>query len=191
MEEKLSGRSSGVGLCPSSPGLHPQGASLDLFRREDLAALVLKLGPLPFPDYARVRQYLRATCSGCGRITDQGPFAQPALPGLDAHTTLSDHGWRDVEGATLARDGSPRLPAPPFRLAIPHHGGSSGCAYRLLPRSRGLPQMAGWSPSRWFAQPRASACPNCTATKCQATGANTKIPPAPLMTSVHNGRTAG
>ena len=65
-------RASGVGLCPSSPGSHPQGASLDLFRREDLAALVLKLGPLPFPDYARVRQYLRATCSGCGRITDTG-----------------------------------------------------------------------------------------------------------------------
>ena len=40
-----------------------------------------------------------------------GPFPQPALPGFNGHTTLSDsrHGrrLRDVEAATLALDGSP------------------------------------------------------------------------------------
>ncbi|MGB6399316.1 MAG: hypothetical protein WBF73_27100, partial [Bradyrhizobium sp.] len=42
-----------------------------------------------------------------------GPFPQPALPGFDGHTTPSDsrHGrrLRDVEAATLARDGSPPM----------------------------------------------------------------------------------
>lgn len=42
-----------------------------------------------------------------------GPFPQPALPGFNGHTALSDsrHGrrLRDVEAATLARDGSPPI----------------------------------------------------------------------------------
>src|SRR5713101_9734023 len=55
---------------------------------------------------------------------------------------------RDVEAATLARDGSPpitRITLPTCRAHYP--GGSSGCSCRLLPRSRGLPQMAGGSAS--------------------------------------------
>src|SRR3954471_12855705 len=53
-----------------------------------------------------------------------------------------------VEAATLAQDGSPpitRITLPTCRAHYP--GGSSGCACRLLPRSRGLPQMAGGSAS--------------------------------------------
>src|SRR6266536_328668 len=42
-----------------------------------------------------------------------GPFAPPALPGITAPTTLSDsrhdRRLRDVEAATLARDGSPPI----------------------------------------------------------------------------------
>src|SRR5713101_3965318 len=55
---------------------------------------------------------------------------------------------RDVEAATLAHDGSPpitRITLPTCRAHYP--GGSSGCSCRLLPRSRGLPQMAGGSAS--------------------------------------------
>jgi hypothetical protein len=48
-----------------------------------------------------------------------GPFPQPALPGFDGHTTLSDsrHGrrLRDVEAATLATTGLPRLLEPQSR----------------------------------------------------------------------------
>src|ERR1700731_3887338 len=44
--------------------------------------------------------------------------------------------------------GLPRLPEPPFPTCRAHYpGGSSGCSCRLLPRSRGLPQMAGGSAS--------------------------------------------
>src|SRR4029079_4176973 len=53
-----------------------------------------------------------------------------------------------VEAATLAQDGSPpmtRITLPTCRAHDP--GGSSGCMCRLLPRSRGLPQMAGGSAS--------------------------------------------
>jgi hypothetical protein len=55
---------------------------------------------------------------------------------------------RDVEAATLARDGSPpitRTTLPTCRAHYP--GGSSGCACRLLPRSCSLPQMPGGSAS--------------------------------------------
>src|SRR5215217_2219485 len=44
--------------------------------------------------------------------------------------------------------GLPRLPETTFPTCRAHYpGGSSGCACRLLPRSRGLPQMAGGSAS--------------------------------------------
>src|SRR6202043_487120 len=81
-----------------------------------------------------------------------GPFPQPALPGFDGHTTLSDsrHGrrLRDVEAATLALDGSPPITRTTFPTCRAHYpGGSSGCACRLLPRSYSLPQMAGRSAS--------------------------------------------
>jgi hypothetical protein len=55
---------------------------------------------------------------------------------------------RDVEAATLARDGSPPITRTTFPTCRAHYpGGSSGCACRLLPRSHGLPQMAGGSAS--------------------------------------------
>ena len=55
---------------------------------------------------------------------------------------------RDVEAATLARDGSPPITRTTFPTCRAHYpGGSSGCTCRLLPRSRGLPQMAGGSAS--------------------------------------------
>src|SRR5262245_49815885 len=55
---------------------------------------------------------------------------------------------RDVEAATLARDGSPPITRTTFPTCRAHYpGGSSGCVCRLLPRSRGLPQMAGGSAS--------------------------------------------
>src|SRR5712692_9371540 len=55
---------------------------------------------------------------------------------------------RDVEAATLACDGSPPITRTTFPTCRAHYpGGSSGCACRLLPRSRGLPQMAGGSAS--------------------------------------------
>jgi hypothetical protein len=55
---------------------------------------------------------------------------------------------RDVEAATLAPDGSPPITRTTFPTCRAHYpGGSSGCACRLLPRSHGLPQMAGGSAS--------------------------------------------
>src|ERR1700694_5332300 len=55
---------------------------------------------------------------------------------------------RDVEAATLAHDGSPPITQTTFPTCRAHYpGGSSGCSFRLLPRSRGLPQMAGGSAS--------------------------------------------
>src|SRR6266850_7223245 len=55
---------------------------------------------------------------------------------------------RDVEAATLTRDGSPPITRTTFPTCRAHYpGGSRGCTCRLLPRSRGLPQMAGGSAS--------------------------------------------
>src|SRR6185312_15331370 len=55
---------------------------------------------------------------------------------------------RDVEAATLARDGSPPITRITFPTCRAHYpDGSSGCRCRLLPRSHGLPQMAGGSAS--------------------------------------------
>jgi hypothetical protein len=54
----------------------------------------------------------------------------------------------DVEAATLASNGSPPITRITFPTCRAHYpGGSSGCSCRLLPRSRGLPQMAGGSAS--------------------------------------------
>ena len=58
-----------------------------------------------------------------------GPFPQPALPGFDGHTTLSDsrHGrrLRDVEAATLALDGSPPITRTTFPTCRAHYPGGS------------------------------------------------------------------
>jgi hypothetical protein len=54
----------------------------------------------------------------------------------------------DVEAATLAANGSPPIARTIFPTCRAHYpGGSNGCTSRLLPRSRGLPQMAGGSAS--------------------------------------------
>jgi hypothetical protein len=54
----------------------------------------------------------------------------------------------DAEAATLASNGSPPITRTTFPTCRAHYpGGSSGCSCRLLPRSRGLPQMAGGSAS--------------------------------------------
>ena len=54
----------------------------------------------------------------------------------------------DVEAATLALDGPPPITRTTFPTCRAHYpGGSSGCACRLLPHLRGLPQMAGGSAS--------------------------------------------
>src|SRR5713101_9978832 len=54
----------------------------------------------------------------------------------------------DVEAATLAPNGSPPITRITFPTCRAHYpGGSSGCSCRLLPRSHGLPQMAGGSAS--------------------------------------------
>src|SRR5215471_12132989 len=55
---------------------------------------------------------------------------------------------RDVEVTPLAHHGSPSITRTTFPTCRAHYpGGSSGCVRRLLPRSRGLPQMAGGSAS--------------------------------------------
>ena len=55
---------------------------------------------------------------------------------------------RDVEAATLVRDGSPPITRTTFPTCRAHYpGGSSGCACRLLPRSCSLLQLAGESAS--------------------------------------------
>src|SRR5687768_15736881 len=55
---------------------------------------------------------------------------------------------RDVEAATLAINGSPPITRTTFPTCRAYYpGGSSECACRLLPRSHGLPQMAGGSAS--------------------------------------------
>jgi hypothetical protein len=82
-----------------------------------------------------------------------GPFPLPALPGLIGRMTLSDsRRCRRLErrGGRYPRitTGLPRLLESPFPTCRAHYpGGSSGCSCRLLPRSRGLPQMAGGSAS--------------------------------------------
>ena len=55
---------------------------------------------------------------------------------------------RDVEATTLASNGPPPITRITFPTCRAHYpGGSSGCSCRSLPRSRGLPQMAGGSAS--------------------------------------------
>ena len=80
-----------------------------------------------------------------------GPFPPPTLPGFNGRMTLSDsrHGRRlEATLRPLARDGPPPITRTTFPTCRAHYpGGSSGCACRLLPRSRGLPQMAGGSAS--------------------------------------------
>ncbi len=82
-----------------------------------------------------------------------GSFAPPALPGINARMTLSDS-RQDRRVKTTLRPlpspttGLPLVPASPGPACRAHYpGGSNGCSCRLLPRSCGLPQMAGGSAS--------------------------------------------
>src|SRR6195256_5720622 len=86
------------------------------------------------------------------RTRSQGPLLRRHYPASTllrpCPTPVMTVACRDVEAATLARDGSPPITRTTFPTCRAHYpGGSSGCACRLLPRSRGLPQMAGGSAS--------------------------------------------
>jgi len=67
-----------------------------------------------------------------------GPFAPPALPGLNARKTLSDSRQSRRLKATLRplpspMTGLPQLPEPPFRRAVPTTPADrAGCSCRLL-----------------------------------------------------------
>ena len=85
-------------------------------------------------------QKVRVLCSA-GVTRPQRSYDPVRLPPWPASDTT-------VEAAPLAQDGSPpmtRITLPTCRAHYP--GGSSGCMCRLLPHSRGLPQMAGGSAS--------------------------------------------
>src|SRR6266478_3247974 len=86
------------------------------------------------------------------RTRSQGPSLRRHYPASTllrpCPTPAMTVACRDVEAATLARDGSPPITRTTFPTCRAHYpGGSSGCSCRLLPRSRGLPQMAGGSAS--------------------------------------------
>ena len=86
------------------------------------------------------------------RTRSQGPLLRRHYPASTllrpCPTPAMTVACRDVEAATLACDGSPPITRTTFPTCRAHYpGGSSGCACRLLPRSRGLPQMAGGSAS--------------------------------------------
>ena len=82
-----------------------------------------------------------------------GPFPPPALPGFNGRMTLSDSRQSRRLSATLRplpslTTGLPRLLGSPFRRAVPTTpADQAGASCRLLPRSRGLPRMAGGSAS--------------------------------------------
>ncbi len=82
-----------------------------------------------------------------------GSFPRPALPGFSSTMTLSDsHLCRRLSAPLRPlpspKMGLPRLPASPFRRAVPTTPADrDGCMCRLLPRSRGLPRYVGGSAS--------------------------------------------
>src|SRR5262249_27060689 len=82
----------------------------------------------------------------------QGPLLRRHYPASTlirpCPTPIRAAAYRDVEAATLAQNGSPPITRTTFPTCRAHYpGGSSGCSCRLLPRSHGLPQMAGGSAS--------------------------------------------
>jgi hypothetical protein len=86
------------------------------------------------------------------RTRSQGPLLRRHYPASTllrpCPTPARTAACCDVEAATLIHDGSPPITRTTFPTCRAHYpGGSSGCACRLLPRSRGLPQMAGGSAS--------------------------------------------
>src|SRR5215211_7010658 len=86
------------------------------------------------------------------RTRSQSPLLRRPYPASTlirpCPTPVMADAFRNVEAATLATDGSPPITRTTFPTCRAHYpGGSSWCACRLLPRSRGLPQMAGGSAS--------------------------------------------
>src|SRR5215211_7965469 len=80
------------------------------------------------------------------RTRSQGPLLRRRYPASTlirpCPTPVMADAFRNVEAATLATVGSPPITRSTFPTCRAHYpGGSSWCACRLLPRSRGLPQM--------------------------------------------------
>src|SRR6516225_2125027 len=129
----------------------PQASSA---RRLPLLRLAIQLS-LKGPDHSRCLQAYRQSPSPRHlrkRTRSQGPFPPPALPGFNGRMTLSDSRQSRRLSATLRPLPSLTRSHPITRIIFPtcrahYPGGSSGCSCRLLPRSHGLPQMAGGSAS--------------------------------------------
>src|ERR1700730_779980 len=123
-------------------------------RREFVLRLTIQLS-LKDPDDSRCLQAHRQSPSPCllrKHTRSQGPFLRRRYPASTVvrpcPTPANAAARSDVEAATLAPNGSPPITRTTFPTCRAHYpGGSSGCACRLLPRSRGLPQMAGGSAS--------------------------------------------
>jgi hypothetical protein len=74
--------------------------------------------------------------------------AHPACNTRPVHTDGRVEDGRGSLALPSHRTGLPRLPEPPFQRAVPTTPADrAGSSCRLLPRSRGLPQMAGGSAS--------------------------------------------
>src|SRR5260221_238660 len=133
---------------------------------ETLAASVLcaaASSPSPYDTAFSERSGSQSVFTGSSPITftspsskahqKSGSFPPPALPSFNGRMTLSDSRQcrrleASLKAATLAPNGSPpitRITLPTCRAHYP--GGSSECSCRLLPRSRGLPEMPGGSAS--------------------------------------------
>ena len=121
-------------------------------------ALFLRLATqlsLKCPDHSRCLQAHRQSPSPRllrKHTRSQGPSLRRHYPAsaviLPCPTPADAVARSDVEAATLAPSGSPPITRTIFPTCRAHYpGGSSGCSCRLLPRPRGLPQMAGGSAS--------------------------------------------
>src|SRR3981189_1676830 len=99
----------------------------------------------PLPQSPRPRHLRKRTRSQGPSLHRNYPVSSVICP---CPTPARTAAFRDVEAATLARDGSPPITRTTFLACRAHYpGGSNGCACRLLPRSYSLPQMAGGSAS--------------------------------------------
>src|SRR5207344_970246 len=121
-------------------------------------ALFLRLSTqlsLKDPDDSRCLQAHRQSPSPCllrKHTRSQGPFLRRHYPAstviLPCPTPADAAARSDVEAAALAPNGSPPITRTTFPTCRAHYpGGSSRCSCRLLPRSRGLPLVAGGSAS--------------------------------------------
>ena len=123
-------------------------------RREFFLRLSTQLS-LKDPDHSWCLQAHRQSPSPCllrKHTRSQGPSLHRHYPAstvvLPCPTPADAAARSDVEAATLAPNGSPPITRTTFPTCRAHYpGGSSGCSCRLLPRSRGLPLVAGGSAS--------------------------------------------